>query len=78
MHGFAGEDAQEEKSIAVPLNEDAMNLLRACEGMNPTPVLISQGRPLDYKVNNTAFRAARARAGLPKLLWHDLRHTWAS
>ena len=41
-------------------------------------VFVYQGRPIDYKVNNSAFRKARARAGLPTLRWHDLRHTWAS
>ncbi len=30
------------------------------------------------RFNNHAFRKARARAGLPHLRWHDLRHTFAS
>ncbi len=28
--------------------------------------------------NNTAWRNARARAGMPWMRWHDLRHAWAS
>jgi integrase len=30
------------------------------------------------RFNNHAFRKARARAGLPHVRWHDLRHTFAS
>jgi integrase len=30
------------------------------------------------RFNNHAFRKARARAGLPNLRWHDLRHTFAT
>ena len=37
-----------------------------------------EGNPIAYKVNNSAFRAARARAGVAWCRWHDLRHTWAS
>lgn len=28
--------------------------------------------------NNSRFRRAQERAGIPPLRWHDLRHTWAS
>jgi integrase len=51
-------------------------------------VLKAQPRVSDYvftydggrvtRFNNHAFRKARARAGLPHLRWHDLRHTFAS
>jgi hypothetical protein len=35
-------------------------------------------RPITSGSNNTGFRKARVRAGLPKLRWHDLRPTWAT
>ena len=53
-------------------------VLREIEGDNPIRVSMHQGSPLDGKMNKTAFRAARARAGLPKPRWHDLRNTRAS
>jgi len=34
--------------------------------------------PITKRSNNTAWRKARVRAGLPTLRWHDLRHTWAT
>ncbi|HVY83365.1 MAG TPA: tyrosine-type recombinase/integrase, partial [Steroidobacteraceae bacterium] len=36
-----------------------------------------QGRAID-NFNTAAFKKAAARAGLPGLRWHDLRHTGAS
>jgi len=34
--------------------------------------------PITKRSNNTAWRKARGRAGLARLRWHDLRHTWAT
>lgn len=70
-------DAKQDKPITVPLNDDAMNVLQACVGADPVRAFTYHGRTIDYKVNNTAFPAARARAGRPHLRRHDLRHTWA-
>lgn len=74
--------------IAVPLNDAAVAVLRACLGQHPTHVftypkvgkggLVLWRRPIGKRSNNTAWRAARDRAGLPGLRFHDLRHTWAT
>ena len=34
--------------------------------------------PITKHSNNTAWRKARARVGLPELRFHDLRHSWAT
>jgi hypothetical protein len=42
-------------------------------------VLATKGRqPITSGSNYTGFRNARVRAGLLKLRWRDLRHTWAT
>jgi integrase len=82
------DEAKGGELIAVPLNDDALAVLRACQGQHPTHVFthakVGKGgrvlwrRPIGKRSNNTAFRKARDRAGLPGLRWHDLRHTWAT
>lgn len=74
--------------IAVPLNDGAVAVLQGCLGQHPTHVFtypeVAKGgfvlwrRPIGKRSNNTAWRNARDRAGLPGLRFHDLRHTWAS
>jgi integrase len=68
--------AKAKKSIAVPLNADAVAVLRAQP--KGTHVFTYQGEPV-YQVATKAWRAAVARAGIePGFRFHDLRHTWAS
>ena len=83
-----GEDAKAGELIAVPLSDDAMAVLQSCLGQHATHVFtfakvgrkgkILWRRPITSGSNNTGFRKARVRACLPKLRWHDLRHTWAT
>lgn len=83
-----GEDAKAGELIPVPLSDDAVGVLQGCLGQHPTHVFtfakigkkgkVLWRRPITSGSNNTAFRNARERAGLPKLRWHDLRHTWAT
>lgn len=76
-----GENAKAAKSIAVLLRADALAVLAVlaeCDGEHPQRVFTYQGRPIARKVYNRAFLKARARAGVPLLRRHDLRHTWAS
>ncbi|HEX4596613.1 MAG TPA: site-specific integrase, partial [Burkholderiaceae bacterium] len=83
-----GEDAKAGELIPVPLADDAVAVLQGCLGEHPTHVFtfakigkkgrILWRRPITSGSNNTGFRKARVRAGLPKLRWHDLRHTWAT
>lgn len=85
-------DATESKSgraIGIPLSDDAMEALRSVQGQHPSRVFTYRGKPVSSV--KTAFNKALERAGLgdyegegdarhfvPNLVWHDLRHTWAS
>lgn len=69
--------AKAAKPIPVPLNADAMKVLRKWQGVHETRVFVFRGKPVD-DANGKAFKDAATAAGLPGLRWHDLRHTWAS
>ncbi|MHA7834268.1 MAG: tyrosine-type recombinase/integrase [Algiphilus sp.] len=64
-------------AIAVPLNANALAVLKGRQGQHPEYVFTYRGKPV-AQVNTKAWRAAVARAGLHDFRWHDLRHTWAS
>jgi integrase len=87
------DEAKAGKALSVPLNPDAMDVLRGQQGMHkrwvfPAPRWTKKRRPEDKprltwemptgKASSAAWRKACIRAGLPTLRWHDLRHTWAS
>lgn len=65
------------KPIAVPLNSDAVAILKRWQGEHETHVFVFRGKPID-DANGAAFKEAAKAAGLRGLRWHDLRHTWAS
>ena len=71
------DQAKAKKAIPVPLNADAMSVLRRQKGRHPTRAFTFKGKPVT-KANNHAWRKALARAGIKDFRWHDLRHTWAS
>lgn len=71
------DQAKARKAIAVPLNADAMLVLRRLQGDHAARVFTYQGRPV-AKANTKAWRHALARLGIEDFRWHDLRHTWAS
>ena len=71
------DQAKARKAIAVPLNAEAMFVLRRWRGRHPTHVFCFNGRPV-FQVSTKAWHAARKRAGIADFRWHDLRHTWAS
>lgn len=87
------DQAKAGKDIAVPLNADAMAVLRRQVGRHkkwvfPVPRWEKKRRPDDKpkqvadeptgKISNHAWRKACIRAKVPTLRFHDLRHTWAS
>jgi len=78
--GMAWIHADQSKSgraIAVPLNEDALSVLRQRQGRDETYVFTYRGKPLTCP-NTRAWRQALLKAGIEDFRWHDLRHTWAS
>lgn len=71
------DQAKARKAIPVPLNAEAVLVLRRQIGKHQTRVFTYKGRPVT-KANNHAWRKALVRAGIENFRWHDLRHTWAS
>jgi len=71
------DQAKGRRAITVPLNADAVVVLRKLEGNHPTRVFTFRGQPVK-KAGTKAWRAALERAGIENFRWHDLRHTWAS
>ena len=65
------------RAIGVPLNHEAISLLRNQLGGHPTHCFSYQGRTV-YQVNTKAWKKALRKAGIENFRWHDLRHTWAS
>lgn len=87
------DEAKAGKALSVPLNADALDVLRGQIGMHkrwvfPAPRWAKKRTPDETprltweaptgKASSAAWRKACIRAGLPDLRWHDLRHTWAS
>lgn len=71
------DQAKARRGIALPLTDEAVQLLRSLQGRHAEYVFTYRGQPLRY-VRNTAWRSALRRAGISGFRWHDLRHTWAS
>lgn len=71
------DQAKARKAIAVPLNREAVVIVRRQEGRHPTHVFSFNGKPVS-QVSTKAWYAALSRAGIQDFRWHDLRHTWAS
>ncbi|MBK5964355.1 integrase [Thiocystis minor] len=79
------DQAKAKKAIGIPLNRDAVLVLRRWQGRHPTRVFcyplkrngIAVLMPID-KAGTAAWRKALQRAGIEQFRWHDLRHTWAS
>ncbi|AEG00340.1 tyrosine-type recombinase/integrase [Methylomonas methanica] len=71
------DQAKAGKTIRVPLNDDAVAILRDQIGKHRVRVFTYCGRPVE-KVGNKYWRVALKRAGIEGFTWHGLRHTWAS
>ena len=72
------DQAKAGRAIGVPLNEDALAVLRARLGEHKVYVFTFQGKPVD-RCSTRAWKQAVVRAGIDRSFrWHDLRHTWAS
>lgn len=64
-------------SIPVPLNFDAVSIIRKQLGKHLEFVFTYKGKPIK-QCNTAAWRKALKRARIENFRWHDLRHTWAS
>lgn len=73
------DEAKAGRPIAVPLNEDAVSVLRERLGKHREFVFTygRQNHPVE-RCSTKAWKAACRRAGIDNFRWHDLRHTWAS
>ena len=71
------DQAKARKVIGVPLNETAMQILRAQQGRHPEFVFTYKGKPV-FQVSTRAWYNALQRAGIENFRFHDLRHCWAT
>ncbi len=71
------DESKSKRPIPVPLNKQAIAVLKAQIGKNQIYVFTYQGNPVT-RCNNHAWQKALKRAGIDDFRWHDLRHTWAS
>ena len=71
------DQAKARKAIAVPLNAEAVLLIRKQIGKHPHFVFSYKGKPI-FQVSTKAWYKGLKAAGIEDFRWHDLRHTWAS
>lgn len=71
------DEAKGKKAIAIPLNDDAIAIIRQQIGKHDTHVFTYNGKPVT-RANNYAWSKALKRADIKDFRWHDLRHTWAT
>ncbi|MCX7125385.1 MAG: site-specific integrase [Gammaproteobacteria bacterium] len=71
------DEAKGAKAISVPLNLDALAILKRRLGTDPKYVFTYKGKPV-FNVSTKAWTKALKRAEIENFCWHDLRHTWAS
>lgn len=65
------------KYLGVPLNQDAIEVIKGQIGKDKKYVFVYKGKPVT-QCSTRAWRNALERAGIENFRWHDLRHTWAS
>jgi integrase len=71
------DQAKGKRLITVPLNADAVVVLREQHGQHSCYVFVHDGQPILRPIAAGWYPALK-RAGLAGFRWHDLRHTWAS
>lgn len=65
------------KGIGVPLNDDAVEVLKSQQGKHPTRVFTYRGKPIK-QLTTRAWYKTLDKLNIKDFRWHDLRHTWAS
>jgi integrase len=71
------DQAKAKKAIGIPLNAEAVAVIREQIGQHATHVFSFKGKPVK-KAGGAAWKKALKRASINDFRWHDLRHTWAS
>lgn len=74
---ISANQSKSKTSIPVPLNSNAISILRNQLFKHPEFVFTYKGKPIG-QCNTAAWKKALKRAGIENFRWHDLRHTWAS
>jgi len=59
----------------VVLNRVASSVIEAVRGNHPEYVFVYRGKPIE-RMNNSGWKDARKKAGLPHVRVHDLKHTF--
>jgi integrase len=75
------DQAKARRAIGVPLNEDAVAVIRRQLGKDLLRVFVGyDGKPLDQWTSaaRNGWESGCKKAGIIDFRWHDLRHTWAS
>jgi len=70
-------ESKNNRSFGVPLNQNAIDVIREQLGKHDVYVFTYQGAHI-LKCSTRAWKNALKRAGIVNFRWHDLRHTWAS
>ena len=71
------DQAKGKKAIGIPLNTEAIRVIRMQLGKHHSHVFSFKGKSVK-KAGGAAWKKALKRAGIENFRWHDLRHTWAS
>ena len=75
------DQAKARRAIGVPLNEDAVAVIRGQLGKHLRRVFVGHdGKPMDEwkSAAQKAWKSACREVEIRDFRWHDLRHTWAS
>ena len=70
--------AKAKKPIGIPLNADALAILKQQAKAHPVYVFTDHRGRAPVGSLKTCWGKARVRAGIPDFRFHDLRHTWAA
>ena len=65
-------------SRGVPLNRDAVQVLKEQRGKHKRYCFTYRGKPIRWECTNSAWQTAIRKVGIEDFRFHDLRHTWAS
>ncbi|MBG0869207.1 site-specific integrase [Burkholderia sp. 9777_1386] len=71
------DQAKARRPIGVPLNDEAVEVIRRWIGRHPTHVFSRRGKVIP-NVTSEQWKRQCVRAGIENFRFHDIRHTWAS